>query len=228
MAAPSYVGKGAVNSGTGSSITPGYGSLTVAAGDLLFILAINKQLGGTIGGITAPAGWTEDIFGTYSNNAPTSAGTISLFWKKAVGGESGTVTVNRTGDTGGTHQFSAQIYQFTGFNPYIESSSINVLGNGVPTVTWNSVTVGGTERTLAAFVGSLSSTGLSAPATYTEAKDEVSAGPIEVTLLIGVKANVSSDGSVSSASGDDDGWGAIHVSIYNAPKGAKNYAYFID
>src|SRR3990167_4740869 len=146
--------RGTAAAGTAASVTPGYPAPTggILANDIVWLLAISHQPV-SIGGINTPSGFTQAAQGTYQNSALANRGRAALFWKRAVGGESGTVSVSRTGDTGTDGVLFAQMYLTRGGvttgNPYDAITAR--YGPGNTTVTFDSVAVGGAERTLLAF-----------------------------------------------------------------------------
>lgn len=219
MAAPTFIAKGTVSSGTGAGVTPTYPG-SILAGDLLFLVAMSNQLGGSIGSIDGISGWAVQDAGFFKDNSPVNVGQAALFVKVAAGGESGTVSVTRTGDTGSTYSFVAQIYQFRGVpSAVIESEVINNTGDGNSTVTWSAVTVGGNARTLVAFGAFQVDTSPGTPSGYTaSAQDSVSTGSISVQLDCFTKVNVGADGVVTVGSGPSTGWVTFHVSLL-APAG---------
>jgi len=215
--APAFIAKGTINADVTGTINPSYPG-GIVAGDLLFLLAMNNQLGGSIGTINTPAGWTLSNSGSFQNSGLNNVGTASLFYKLATGAEAGSVAVSRTGDTGGTYSFTAQIYQYRGTNAVPEfPATVKQDGAGSLTVTWDAIAgINGNERTLAAFVGQQTSSPPDTPTGYVEsATDSVSAGPIEVTLECNSKENVSSDGLVTASGGSTTGWITFHVCLLN-------------
>ncbi len=222
MAAPSFIAKGTVSSGSGASVTPAYpGGIVV--GDVLFLLAVSNQLGGSIGSIDGISGWTLYDGGTYKNSLSQIVGSCGLFYKIASGAEVGTVTVTRGGDTGGATSFAAQIYQYRGgsLGASIEvGGSMNNTGDGNSTITWNAITVGGNERTLVALLAQQIDSSPGAPAGYSsDAVDTISAGSIAVDLDCNSYEDVGSDGAVTVGSGTSNGWVTFHLSLFSPSTG---------
>ena len=217
--APVFVSKGTWSYSDTTTVTPNVG--TFAAGDLLFLFAMNDQEGGSIGTIQTPSGWTLVNSGDYNDDNPTQVGNGKVFSRVADGSET-FVTVTRTGDTGTGHGFAAQIYAFRG-DAYItvEASSVKTDGNGAATATWPAVTVGGPKRTLLAFIGKSASLRPLTPTGYTESSSDSVTEGYQWCLELNTKEDVTSDGAVTASAGTfaADGWLTFHVSIYNATVG---------
>lgn len=223
MAAPGVPVKGTANAGTATSVTPSYPA-SVAANDIIWLLAISHQPV-SIGVIDLPSGFTQVAQGTYQNSAPANQGRAALFWKRAAGGESGTVTVSRTGDTGVDGVFFAQMYKQSGCNtsgdPY--DAVTPTYGPGNATVQYGSVTVGGSERTLLAFIAQADNAStVDPPSTYSGLVNDVTSSGTDAELLLCYKQNVSTDGSTTSTGGETEGWTTFHVSV--APVAAVSHA----
>lgn len=88
ISAPVEVGIGSPGTGTGTSVAPTYPG-GIAADDILFLWVTARDLAGN-GSIATPAGWNVAIDFYHG----TSDVWLALFWKRAVGGESGSVTVS--------------------------------------------------------------------------------------------------------------------------------------
>lgn len=213
MAAPSFIAKGTYDFGDGASVSPSYmGSIN--AGDNLFILAFSQQEGLTIGEISTPAGWTDLGGGTISDSVPNQIGVFRVFFKLADGTESGSVTISRTGSTGVTTTFVAQIYQFRGTILASEVSMVGEVGSD-SSVDFGAITITGNERTVIAMCAQNDDSGVGVPTGYTErARDQVPSAPTsELTLF--TLDDVSSDGAVSAINGSSEGWGTFHLAIFN-------------
>lgn len=212
--APLFVTGATAVSGTGSSIDQGYMG-SIVAGDILIIFAGSYQeMGGSIGDIDTPSGWTPCGGGIgFRNSSLVNVGTAKAFYKIATGSEVGSVTITRTGSTGGSNAFSSQMYQFRGGSSgIVEDFSTNQLGDGNATVSWNAVAVGGAERTLIALCAQIGVT-CDTPSGYTNEGDVAIGGAI--ALRCDVREDVSSDGSVTATGGDTAGWLSIHISIFS-------------
>src|SRR5262245_7011621 len=92
---PSFVAVGTFDSGT-SGIDPGYPA-GVLVDDLLLLLAENRPVDAAL---AAPSGWAHvtnspqtETSGTTSNNTR-----LHVFWKRAAGGETGTVHISNPDD----------------------------------------------------------------------------------------------------------------------------------
>lgn len=206
MAAPSYIAKGTFAESTTNSVAATYmGSIN--AGDIIYYMALNVQ--GTVGSIATASGFTsisEEVF---------SWGTIKFMYKVASGSESGTISLTRSGSTGVGTYFAAQLYQVRGDPTYLTIEEADPNSGTSSTITWDTVTVGGAERTLLAFVTNYDD--VSAPGTpsgYTSSASDNSTLVSGMYLALKTKSSVSSDGSVT-ASGSANGWASLHVSIYN-------------
>jgi hypothetical protein len=91
----------------------------IVANDLLILHVLSKNLVD----IATPAGWSQDATNGMKENVTLHS---EWFWKRAVGGETGTVTVTRAS---GTDLFQGIMYRFTDVittgTPY---ESLNVVG----------------------------------------------------------------------------------------------------
>jgi len=213
--APEYIGKGDVDGNTTAEIYPEYPASGVLEGDSFIMLAVSDQLGVTIGTINTPTGWTQEAIGGFNNSAVAAVGIGAVFYREADGTENGGfVTLQRTGDTGGSTTFTAIIYHYRGDNVVVEDAVVKTNGNGNTTITFDAVTVGGSHRTLLAMVGQKDSISIGTPTGYT-ARATDSDG-LNMTLDLKDYEDVSSDGSVTTTGGRTDGWISFHVSIYNA------------
>jgi hypothetical protein len=214
-AAPSVISKGTASAVTSGSITPSYPASPLA-NDIIFLLVIDHQPV-SIGVINTPTGFTEAAQGTYQDSTPANQGRVALFWRRAAGGESGTVSVSRTGDTGPDGTFFGQMYlvrgAITSGNPWDVVTAR--YGPGNATVTWDAVNVIDTERTLLAFTAQTDDVpGVSTPTGYTRtvAIDITTTGT-DAQLALDDKSNVTSDGQVTAAGGETLGWATFHVSV---------------
>lgn len=216
MSAPTFIAKATASSSNASPHSQAYmGSIN--ANDLLILAVFTNQVGGTIGDISTPAGWTFVQGGIgYRNNSPADVGTFKVFSKLADGTETGSVSITISGSTGGGVIFFSQMYQFRGDSrTLVESAAVNILGDGNSTITFNAISVSGNERTLIAICGQ-NSGAPGVPTGYTnEAQDDT--GGLAF-LHLDAKENVSSDGSVTATGGHSDGWATVHFSIFS-PKG---------
>lgn len=203
MAAPSYKAKGTIGETTGSSVSFTYP--TVAANDLLFLVILESELKA----ITVNSSWTQRAKQFIPAGSPTYV--AYLYSKLATGSETGTEAVTRVSSTG-DNTFAAQVYSYDGDN-YITIENTSKNANTTDTVTFSAVTVGGTERTLAAFVVNVFGAGVTTPSGYTEsATDTLSDNTV---FECNTKANVSTDGAVTGTGGSGFGWATFHVAIYN-------------
>lgn len=204
MAAPGYQAKGTLGEDTDLNFSFTYP--TLAASDLLYLLIYNGSNGSTI---TVGGSWTLQNLIKTSN----SYGFIYLYSKLATGSESGTEVVSRTVGSNPGATFAGQVYSFRG-DAFITIESKVTNKGASDTITWNAVTVSGTERTLAAFVVNINGGNPGVPTGYTNrASDTLADGTY---FELHSKDNVSSDGSVTTTGGSLDEWGSFHHSIYNA------------
>jgi len=214
--APVFVSGGSVGYGTGASITVDY-PVTIQANDMLILFVMSNQLGGSIGSINGISGWTLIDGGNYYNSTPALVGQAAVFYRVATGAESGSVTATRTGDTGDPYSFSGKIVQYRGTaNIAIESAATKTDGNGATTITWDSTTVSGVKRTLAAIVGMQSSSVPSTPSGYTQSTiDTVDTGTLQFAIGCNTKEDVVTGTGVTAPGGNSNGWITFHISIYN-------------
>lgn len=203
MAAPTYKAKGTL--GYSSSTSFNFTYPTVAAYDLLFLVILETDLKS----ITVDSSWTLRANPFIPAGSPTMR--MYVYSKLATGSESGTEAVTRSA-SGKT--WGGQVYSFDGDNYISIESGVSNRGTS-DTVTWSAVTVGGTERTLAAFVVNYDGSGITTPSGYTEKATDTISGDLDIVFECNTKENVSSDGSVTGTGGSLAGWGTYHVSIYN-------------
>ncbi len=217
MAAPTYQGKGTKANGTGSSITPSYPA-SINANDLILLYVVSVGNGT----ITVPAGWVEILSGTILY---PPAALVKLYRRSALGTESGTITVSRSGYSGSS-TLMAQMYLYRGTAQItVESSAYPTYGGNLTTITWNAVTVGGSERTLAALVINYNGGDPGTPTGYTNSATDNDGSSTYMELH--TWENVSSDGSVTTTTSSTSGWTTAHLSIYNAPPPAGGKRFFI-
>lgn len=213
MPAPAFVEVTSVTADTDDSVGVAYSGLTeILVGDLLFLFVVNSQIGGTVGTISTPSGWTSiHNPAAFRDGSNTLNGTMALFYRIADGTEAGSVDVSRTGSTGGMGQdFLACMAQFRGTRPIISTHQVNQ-ESAASTITWNAVSFSAGEATAIGFEGQLSGTADS-PAGYTEA---ISSGN-QAHISIDYKEDVASAPSVTASGGSSDGWATIHLVIFNA------------
>lgn len=219
MAAPAVASKGTAAAGTGASISPSLPA-SIAANDIVWILVLNHTATTTPGAISLPAGWTEATpqF-TYRSSGSVIVGVAALYWKRMSGGETGTITVSRTGTTGNTTLLYAQTYRETGCvtsgDPFDDCQGTD--GVGGLTMTFAAISVLGTERTLLAFGANGANATQSGPGTYLSTPTIVSDGTTtgsDGSLRLSHLDNQSTDGSKSgsSANATASGWASFHVS----------------
>jgi hypothetical protein len=225
MAAPAYIDKASSQSasdgsgGVGCSVNIAYSDLTIQPGDLLLLVIIGKYTPGALGGgsvnVTS-GGWSSAAAGsgtTYTDSSPASAGNGAVYYRYADGTEAGNVTC--TSFSSAPNEILANIYQYrtAGFDMTLRESGTSVQSSsGQATVTWNSIAVGGAERTLLAVSGSRDSSPGN-PSGYSTVDSDSGGG---MTIKIASIENVSSDGLVTAGSGSSSGWFTAHISLYGA------------
>jgi hypothetical protein len=211
MAAPGYIQKGSADFGDGLTINPLY-PVSIQEGDFIFLVAFSQQLGATIGAINTPAGFTPVGGAGMVNSLSQPLGGMSVFMKVADGTESGTLPVSRTGSTGPSTLFIAQMFAFRGGLLKIESVSNNTGYSS--TVTYNALVVNGNERTLIGFFAQNDDSGVGSPADYTAHTFAVPSIP---TGEIGCfyKEDVDAAPAATSIGGSTEGWATVHLALFN-------------
>ena len=222
MAAPDPNRPGSIGTaaaGTGTSVAPAY-PISVQIDDIIFLLALSYQPNG-IDLIALPSGFSYVFAGAISgplfyNSVPSLVGRAGLFWRRADGSESGTITVTRTGDTGADTCFFAQTYCVRGCepsgNPWDDAQWDDGPGNA--TVDWAAVTVSASERTLLAFCVQANDVAtVDPPAGYAGAVRDTTTEGTHGELRLLYKQDVSSDGAVTATGGETAGWATFHVSV---------------
>lgn len=207
MSYPTYTAKGTKSDAINvASVTPTYPVTT--AGDLIFVIVVIED---TTGGVESPSGFSNLASET---NIYTNVHTY-IFYKYADGLESGTLTVDAAGESGGAADYMfAQIYLVSGANPKIEDA-VSEKGSG-DTVLWDTATVGDTERTLLALVVDWDGTGGPAtPTGYTQNATDSSSAISGMTVELYSKENTASGASMTSTGGSVNGWGTFHISTFD-------------
>ena len=202
MAAPSFISKGTLGSTTGASFSFTFPA-GIASNDLLFLAVFDYGLGT----ITTNSSWTLISTMVYPTGSPKML--IKLYWKVASGSETGTQSVTRSGYAAG--DFFGNVYQYRGDNFLTRESYSSYLSNS-STITWSATSVGGTERTLCAFVLNYSGSNPGTPTGYTQSASDTYNSSY---LKLYTKQNVSSGASVTTTGGSTNGYFTFHVSIYN-------------
>lgn len=214
MAAPTYQAVGAFGETTANTVAFTYPAL--AANDLLFLLVYDNGYGGTL---TINSSWTiVKLLRNY--------GGVRLFRKIATGSETGTENITRGTYTEGT-TFAAQCFSFRG-DAFISVENFSS-GTGISdTITWPSVSVGGTERTMAAFIVNRYGGNPGLPTGYTLQSDDQLVND-STYFELSTKTNVSTGPAVTATGGSIDGWSAIHVAIYNnTPPVLTPYTFIVN
>lgn len=224
MAAPVPVSKGTASksggaSGTPGAITPAYPG-TVAANDIFFLwCAASSASGSTSGDIVAPAGWRQ--VATLGGRSSGGAFRInaSLFWKRATGSETGTISVSTTHSASGETGFYGQIYRVTGCPttglPF-EAVSVFYTGEGNTTISYPGVALGGSGRTVLAFCAQNDDGAIGTPTGFaaTIAQD-VDATNRDTGLAMFDKQNTDTHDTVTGTGGDADGWVTVCVALHD-------------
>lgn len=222
MAAPVLAAAGTANAGTAGTATPTYPA-SIAANDILILVAIHYT------SVTNPTSWSAPTTGWTSIvdsliNRPVDGianGRIGVWWKRAAGGESGTVTVTQSGGTTGASTVTfAQIYRLTGCetsgNPWDGAVFKTAASGSGTTATFDTVTISGSERTIVGFYLAGDNIATATPTGYaaTLAADTTATGS-DAELQTFTKTNTSTDGSVTSATGlaTSISWGTVHITF---------------
>lgn len=146
MAAP-----GPPVAGTSAQATTGTVSPTlpasIAANDIIVVWAVDHQPV-SVGTMSWPSGFTEGQQVDIKDSTGVVIGRAGWAWKRAAGGESGTISVTRTGDTGTDSAFGANCCKIPGCitsgDPF-ETPPTPVNPNATTTVDWPSVTIAAAE-----------------------------------------------------------------------------------
>lgn len=223
MAAPYVASKGTASAVTTGASTPTYPA-SIVANDIIFLLAISHQPV-SIGVIDTPSGFAEVAQGTYQNNSSVNQGRAALFWRRASGSLSGTVSVTRTGDTGTDGVFYSQIYRVVGAvtsgDPW--DAATTDYGPGNATVDVPAVTVSGAERTLLAFIAQADNAStVDPPANYVGLVSDTTATGTDAELRLCHRRNIDAGSATTATGGETEGWAVFHLSMipattYSAP-----------
>lgn len=223
MVAPYVASKGTASAVTTGAATPTYPA-SVAANDIIFLLVISHQPV-SIGVIDTPTSFTEVAQGTYANSGSTNQGRAALFWRRASGSLTGTISVTRTGDTGVDGCFFAQMYRVVGAatsgDPW--DAATTDYGPGNATVDIPSVTVSAAERTLLAFVAQADNAAtVDPPAGYVGLVTDTTTTGTDAELRVFHRRNIDAGAATTAAGGETTGWASFHVSVkpaatYSAP-----------
>jgi len=215
MAAPAYQAKGTVGETTTDSVSFTY--MSTLANDVLFLVLVDVGGSDTY---TVDSSWTE--LASRLIIGPSGV-TAYLYSKVATGSETGTENISRYPGGSGT-VLAAQVYSYRGTSYLTLEDSIDRSGFG-GTITWDALSVGGTERTLGAFVvNALGPNPFSASGYTNIVNDVLSDGTY---MELSTKANVSSSSNVTATNGSTDGWISFHVSLYNNSPSASGTRSFI-
>lgn len=205
MAAPTFQAKGTLGQTTGTTATFTYPA--TQANDLLFLMIYDDAL--DIVRYTVNSSWatSERVIGFGASGLKRAI----IYQKTATGSESGTENVTRS-SLYGTNTFACQVYSFRG-DAFLQKEAGDFDTNVTDTITWAATTVGGSQRTLCAFVINCLSGNPGTPSGYTnKASETLSDGTyFELNTL----ENVSAGTSVTATGGNADGWATFHISIFN-------------
>ena len=211
MANPTYIGKGTIATGTGTSVMPALPA-SLVNNDYLFLCVTLEGTGISIDAIT---GWDIYDSATFRDNSPTDVGVGAIYYREVDGTET-TPTVSVSGGT--PTQLAAVIYQFRGdgIHLIVEAITTKADGDGGSTLTWDSVTVLGSSRTLVAILAQLDSNDPGTPTGYTNnASDTVDVMAIQVALECSSLEGVSVGSSVTATGGSSNGWITFHIVLFN-------------
>jgi hypothetical protein len=214
MAAPAYQDKGTFGETTSDTVSFTY--MTTAANDLLILVIADIGDGQTY---TVDSSWTE----LANRQLIGSAGLTSYcYYKIADGSESGSENVTRY-PGGGATVFAAQVYSYRGTS-YLTYESIADRSGFTSTINWGAVTVGGSERTLAAIVVNALGPNPASNAGYSNINNDVLSDG--TYMEISTKANVSAGTAVTATNGSTNGYVTFHIAMYNntpAATAARTY-----
>lgn len=223
MVAPYVASKGTASAVTTGASTPTYPA-SVAANDIIFLLVISHQPV-SIGVIDTPTSFTEVAQGTYANSGSTNQGRAALFWRRASGSLTGTISVTRTGDTGVDGVLFAQMYRVVGAvtsgDPW--DAATTDYGPGNATIDIPSVTVSAAERTLLAFVAQADNAAtVDPPPGYIGLVTDTTTTGTDAELRVFHRRNIDTGAATTAAGGETTGWASFHVSVkpaatYSAP-----------
>lgn len=204
MAAPTYKSKGTLAYNTTNSISVGYP--TTATNDLMLLFLYDSGSSK----VFTPSGWTQ--LGL-SKSTTDGIYSIRCYYKLATGSESGSLTCTRNALTTGT--FAGQIYSYDGTN-YVAILGHSTATGTTNTASWSSVTITGTERTLAAFIMNKNDAA-GVPTGYTNsASDSFTEDAETIEFEINTKENVTSAPTATATSGaSTNNWITFHIVIYN-------------
>jgi hypothetical protein len=217
MAAPVVQSKGtAAAVATGTTVSPTRPA-SISANDIE-ILWVNSYTGGGANNttFTDPSGWTRITATAYVNQFFANNGMMGLWWRRAAGGESGTVSVVRGGQT--THLYHGQLFLISGCvttgNPYDAFTVFT--GSGGAAITYSSVTASSPgSRTLLALAATVTNSAITLPSGYTTLVRDGTAldagGSLEAFHLANVAAG--SYSSSSAAGGGTEGSGSVHLAF---------------
>ena len=193
-----------------ASVAPTYPG-TITAGDLLFILAVIED---STGDVQIPTGYST-VGAEYAQTAITTNVSAYLFYKVAIGSETGTETVSGGTLSGGTADYLfAQIYRITGTNATLHDT--DSLKGTSATITWDTTTIGKITNTLLAFVvnwdaGAAPDT----PSGYTIKKTDTSTAISGTYVYLSALEGAVSGASATAANGSANGWATFHASLYD-------------
>lgn len=215
MPAPTYQAVGAFGETTTNTVSFTYP--TLAANDLLFLLVYDNGYGGTL---TINASWTLV-------STDRTYGAIFLYRKIATGSETGTENITRGTPSPLGANFAAQCFSFRG-DSFITIENFTKNRGASDTITWSSVSVGGIERTMAAFIVNRRGGNPGLPTGYTLQSDDALSD--NTYFELSTKTNVSTGPSVTSTGGSISyGWTTFHVAIYNnTPALTTPFTYIVN
>lgn len=216
MAAPVVQSKGTVAAvASGTTVAPTRPS-SLAANDIEFYVANSYTGAGSNNTtFTDPTGFTLITKTAYVNQFFANNGMLGVWWRRAAGGETGTVNCVRGGTT--TNVFQAQIYRISGCvatgNPYDAFTFFT--GSGGTSISYSSVTAAGNERTLLGVAVSITNGAIALPSGYTSMVRDGTALGATSSLEAFYLANqlAGSYSSSSATGGGTNGSGSIHIAF---------------
>lgn len=137
---PAYISKGTLSVVTTLTAAPGLPA-SILNKDVVLVAAIHHQPNG-VGVINTPAGFTELAQVTYKNSSGIDQGRAALFGRRMAGGETGSVSITATGDSGTDTCFAAQTHLIRGCHEVL-TPQVGVNANyslaGEPTIIWPAI-----------------------------------------------------------------------------------------
>lgn len=237
MAAPTVGTAGTNSAGTGASVTPTLPA-GISADDIILVWAVSCETGGTATTVfTWPSGFTEGRAVSIKSSTGTVNGLAGWAWKRAAGGESGTITVSRDGSTGNSTSFLSNCVAITGCinsgNPFEVDAFNNP--NWSTTADWPSITTIGPNDTLVILFLHGDNVNTSTPTNYTAVVSNATTSGKDSGADCDKRENVGPgtyDPANATISGDDTGYATFQIAftdqaptvvIYTQPTNLTNF-----